>query len=427
MTAQRTFVGFGFGAIQAGLFLYEAFRSGSFSRLVVAEIVPEVVAAVRRARGCYRVNVATRSGIETREVRGVEILNPLVPADAQALSAALAHASEICTALPSIEFYSRGEPSVAALLGAASLGKARDNSLPPCVIYTAENHNHAAEILQGLCETRFDAQLRAPVARKVQFLNTVIGKMSGVVTDPDQMRADNLACLADGIDRAFLVEEFNRILISRITLPGFRRGLDVFVEKPDLLPFEEAKLYGHNAVHALAGYLARRKGCQFISEVAQDSQLMALAREAFLEESGPALLARHAGLDPLFTPSGYRAYADDLLQRMTNPYLRDRVERVIRDTPRKLAWNDRLIGTMRRALDAGIVPTRFALGAAAALETLPGATVAGLKTLWPEADEPPGRKDRLIDLIAQAQAILRASRNVSDGLKIENWRLKIGN
>ncbi len=97
---------------------------------------------------------------------------------------------------------------------------------------------------------------------------------------------------------------------------------------------------------------------------------MKLAREAFLEESGAALIARHQGLDPLFTRPGYQAYADDLLERMTNPYLRDRIERVIRDTPRKLAWDDRLIGTMRLALDAGVTPRRFALGAAAALETL---------------------------------------------------------
>ena len=52
---------------------------------------------------------------------------------------------------------------------------------------------------------------------------------------------------------------------------------------------------------------------------------------------------------------------------MTNPYLRDRTERVIRDTPRKLAWDDRLIGTMRLALDAGVTPRRFALGAAGCL------------------------------------------------------------
>src|ERR1035437_8405692 len=105
----KTFVGFGFGAIQGGLFLYEAFRSGKFGRLVVAEVVPEVVTGVRRAQGRFRINIATRTGIVVQEVTGVEILNPTVPADARALADALAEASEIATALPSVEFYQRGE------------------------------------------------------------------------------------------------------------------------------------------------------------------------------------------------------------------------------------------------------------------------------------------------------------------------------
>src|ERR1039458_10563316 len=71
----KTFVGFGFGAIQGGLFLYEAFRSGKFGRLVVAEVVPEVVAGVRREQGRFRINIATRTGIVVQEVTGVEILN----------------------------------------------------------------------------------------------------------------------------------------------------------------------------------------------------------------------------------------------------------------------------------------------------------------------------------------------------------------
>jgi mannitol-1-phosphate/altronate dehydrogenase len=111
----------------------------------------------------------------------------------------------------------------------------------------------------------------------------------------------------------------------------------------------------------------------------------------------------------LFIAAGYQAYADDLLERMTNPYLRDRIERVIRDTPRKLAWDDRLIGTMRLALDAGVTPWRFALGAAAALDTLSSTkgTADALKELWPVPDQPPGRKAQLIELITEAQAKLR--------------------
>ena len=82
------------------------------------------------------------------------------------------------------------------------------------------------------------------------------------------------------------------------------------------------------------------------------------------------MVRKHAGVDSLFTRQGYAHYADDLLARMTNPYLLDTVERVGRDPARKLGWNDRLVGTMRVALDQGIEPQRYAFGAAAALAVL---------------------------------------------------------
>ena len=374
----RTFVGFGFGAIQGGLFLYEAFRSGNFQRLVVAEVLPDVVTALRRSGGRYRVNVATPTGLEVHEVTGIEALNPKDPTDRAALLAALGEASEICTALPSVDFYS----SIAPLL-AEGLRK-------PAIIYTAENNNHAAELLEAAVR-----RLQPALSANYQFLNTVIGKMSGVVP-----ATDNLAAITADLPRALLVEEFNRILITQISLPNFQRGIQVFAEKPDLLPFEEAKLYGHNAVHALLGYLAHRRGYQFMSELAADAELMRLGREAFLNESGPALMARRGGLDPLFTPPGFQAYAEDLLQRMTNPWLSDAVVRIIRDPRRKLGWQDRLIGTMRLALDAGITPVRFAKGAAAAFALLSAETPGtSLDSLWTEPDEPAGRKLALQQLI----------------------------
>lgn len=374
------FTGIGFGAIQGGLFAYEAFRSGRFDRIVVAEIRPEVVSAVRRAGGRYRVNVATQAGLEVHEVSGVELLNPNDPSDRPALVAAIAEATELCTALPSVQFFE----GVAALLA-----EGRRNTSSAAVLYAAENHNHAAELLEQAMRRHLDFWPPG-----FQILNTVIGKMSGVVRE-----MAGLAPVADELGEAFLVEEFNRILVSQVTLPGFKRGLSMFEEKPDLLPFEEAKLYGHNATHALLGYLAQRKGYRVISDV--DAQLLSLAREAFLEESGPAMIARHAGVDPLFTPDGYTAYADDLMQRMVNPWLRDAVDRVIRDPRRKLAWNDRLIGTMRLALDAGITPHRFAQGAAAAW-ALVAAEQKEIEALWPEPDAPPGRKQLLKQLIQSA-------------------------
>jgi len=399
--AQKTFVGFGFGAIQAGLFLFEAHRSGLFGRLVVAEVIPEVVDAIRASAGRYRINVATRSGIEKHEVKGVEILNPRVPRDRTVLIRRIAESSEIATALPSVDFYgSDKKDDVVGILRAGLQRKPDGAKFPPAIIYAAENNNHAAEIL---AELLLKSSRRRPAAESFECLNTVIGKMSGVVTDTKQMAEQALAPVAGRLDRAFLVEEFNRILISRIQRPGFERGITVFEEKKDLLPFEEAKLYGHNATHALLGYLLLMRGAALMSEARQDHGLMRLVRDAFLEESGKTLCRKYAGLDELFTEAGYREYADGLIERMLNPHLCDTVERITRDPRRKLGWNDRLVGTMRVALGQGIVPHRYAKGAAAALAVLQDEQKSDaeeiLNGIWQDVNVDKAEREEITELI----------------------------
>jgi mannitol-1-phosphate 5-dehydrogenase len=229
--------------------------------------------------------------------------------------------------------------------------------------------------------------------------------MSGIISEPEVIREHGLATITPGDRRAFLVEAFNRILISRIRTGAgdgafpFRRGIEAFEERENLLPFEEAKLYGHNATHALAAYIGALAGAQRITELATVPGALPFLRAAFVQESGAALIRRNAGVDPLFTAQGYAGYADDLLERMTNPYLLDTVERVGRDPARKLGWNDRLVGTMRLTLEQGIEPRRYAFGAAAALAVLdrsnleePRPARSLLESLW-RAESPP-RIDR---------------------------------
>ena len=105
----KIFVGFGFGAIQEGTFLPEAFRSGNFSRLVVSEIDQSTVNQIRKAHGSYVCNVAESSYLRYEEISGLEIYNPLVPADREKLLEAIASANELCTALPSYTLYDSGE------------------------------------------------------------------------------------------------------------------------------------------------------------------------------------------------------------------------------------------------------------------------------------------------------------------------------
>jgi mannitol-1-phosphate 5-dehydrogenase len=412
LTGKRTYVGFGFGAIQAGLFLFEACGSGAFRRLVIAEVMPDVVAAVRRARGRFSVNTAYSDHVKHSEVGPVEIEDPASEPDRKRLVEAIAEAQEIGTAIPSVRHYVSAGPGSLHRILAEGLRKKAAYRGPRAVVYAAENHNRAAEILKSKVLAQIPEDEREAVCGRVRFLNTVIAKMSGVIMDPGEIRTHGLTTITPAEPRAFLVEAFNRILISKIRFaeiegePAFRRGLEVFEEKEHLLPFEEAKLYGHNAAHALAAYMGAMLGVHRIADLREIPGMLPFLRTALIEESGAALVRRHAGVDPLFTTEGWRRYADDLLTRMMNPYLLDTVERIGRDPERKLGWDDRLIGTMRMALREGVEPCRYAMGVVAALATIDRFALEGstctttlLSALWSEAS--PGRREQeaVLDLI----------------------------
>ena len=361
--AEHVFTGFGFGPIQAGLFVNEAFRSGNFKRIVVAEIDEAIVNAVRANNGTFFVNVAKTDGVEVLQIDNIELLDPNAEQDRKALLQVLSQSTEIVTSLPAVEYYDTGAQSVASLI-ARGLESRKSGAT---IIYTAENNNRAAEILKNAVTKKIPADS----LHRVQFLNTVIGKMSRVISDKDEIAELKLKPVTPGIERAFLVEQFNRILVTRCTIRDFRPGIEVFIEKDDLLPFEEAKLYGHNAIHALLAYLGMAKGYKKMTEIKQDGKLMQIAKDAFLNESGAAMIKKYSGLgDELFTEAGYQDYAEDLLERMTNPYLEDTIARAGRDPVRKLGYNDRIFGTMTLALEYGIEPVNMALGAAAGLRLL---------------------------------------------------------
>ncbi len=368
--ARHIFTGFGFGPIQAGLFVKEAFESGNFSRIAVAEIDRRLVEAVKANAGSYHVNVAKADGIETLKIDGVELLDPSAPADRRLFMDALAQSTEIVTSLPSVNFYESGGDSSVASLIAEGL---KESAGQAAIVYTAENNNHAAEILREAVARKAGGLSQA----KVQFLNTVIGKMSRVVDDPEEIARLKLKTISPDIQRAFLVEQFNRILVSRTCLGDFAPGIGVFIEKDDLLPFEEAKLYGHNAVHALLGFIGALKGYAKMTELKNDPAVMQIGLDAFLTECGGALIKKYAALaDELFTGTGFKKYAEDLLGRITNPFLADTVARAGRDVVRKLGLNDRIFGTMQLALEYGIEPTNMAIGA-----------LAGVAVLMKEAQE----------------------------------------
>ena len=359
--SERIFLGIGAGPIQTGIYVAGAAKGG-FDRIVLADVDTALVSAIRQS-GSITVNTALSDRVVTDTYKNIEIYNPGVPEDLEILKDIASRALAVNTALPATRFYQ-------FCAGYLREGFARAPERERYV-YTSENSTTAAKELREAVGVDFP---------KTWYLDTVIGKMSKIFASGEA----DLPTLAPAYGKGHLVEAFNTIYSS--SAPGIEQvGLVGLYPKADLVPFEEAKLYGHNASHFLLGILAYGKNCTYMSDAVKYPELVKCCEDALIEECGPALCRKYAGVDEYFTPAGYNAWAVELVKRMTNPELRDSVDRVIRDLDRKLSWNDRLIGAIRLCRSQQVEPKRLMQCAQKA------AALHGLRLLssgsWPEGEE----------------------------------------
>jgi len=377
----KVFVGVGLGPIQTGIFMSGAAK-GNFDRIVIAEVDDKIKDAINNSGGKVTINIAADDRIYSESYENVEVYNPMIDSEREKLVLAASEACELATALPSVKFFA---PTAEWMREGFELKPDKQR-----FIYTAENNNEAAEEMEKAVGKDFP---------NTHYLNTVVGKMSGV-TSAEECRKLDLKELCPGAGRGHLVEEFNNILIS--SCPGIEnRQVHDLSTKQDLYPFEEAKLYGHNAIHFLLGCLGEHDAKEYMSELRSVSEIMEKGREAFINECGVALCKKWSGADELFTPAGFQIYAENLLERMTNPFLQDAISRITRDLPRKLSWNDRVIGTIRAVMSQGIEALIIREGALLAIAEEFGVdkdkAKYGLRALWSGAPE--AEQEAVLDFI----------------------------
>ncbi len=403
---ERRFVGLGFGAIQAGLFAYEAQQTGDYAPPLVVDVRPHLVEGVRADGGRVRVNIARTDRVDVAEIGQLRVADSSIADEQVEIIEAVSDADELATALPSVAFYRSDLANSPHRLLAEGLRRRTRET--PLIVYCAENRRNAAVLLEQAVLAALEQGEREQLRDKARFADTVIGKMSGVISDAGEIRSRGLATICSSLPSAILVEEFDRILVSQVDPGGgLHPGMLALREVDDLGPFEDAKLLGHNATHALGAFLGGLLGRPRYADLRDVPGMMGFLRTAFIEESGRALMARYAGIDPLFTPGGYAAFADDLLTRMVNPYLGDTTERAARDPQRKLGWDDRMIGLIRLGLAHDVPTSRYAMGVAAGLDMLRRHGASGddrelLTGLWP--DDVDGSE------VADVLAVVRAGR-----------------
>lgn len=351
------FVGIGSGAIQLGLWSYYAHLSGM--KVVLVEVDDKKVQSVRSNKNSYFINIAYFDKIISKKIGPVEIYNPKNTEERKKILDYISVANDIVTAVPSTSIYEKG--GIAELLK-KGLNLRKENK--PVMVYASENQINAARMLEKLIYPQ-----QTPSC--IQFSDTVIARMGGPQCDSDLIKKLNLQYLTLDSKEAFLVEDFHSIIVEKCKIPekhGFKTGFSMFQPVENIHIYEERKLFGHNAVHFLLAAIGKLKGYEFMSDYAGDTDFEDIGVDVLRKETGGWFKKKYKqSEEETTTEDSYESWVVQLCQRIKNPFLYDVIDRVIRNTERKLAWNDRIIGTIRNALSAGIIPKRYAIGVASAL------------------------------------------------------------
>jgi mannitol-1-phosphate 5-dehydrogenase len=331
---------FGAGSIGRGL-MGQLFTASGYS-VTFVDIDAALIEAFND-RGCYTLALVDATGehaIQVSPVRG------LLSGDAEAVVAELAGASLAGTAVGA-----RALPAIAPLVARGVVRRMAAGVEAPLNILVCENMPDAAATFRGLVEPYLDAGAREYARTHLGLASVVIGRM---VPEPTrEMRARDVT--------GILAEPYAEIVVDRDGLIGEPPAIMEMRAESPIAPWIARKLYLHNAVHALMGYLGYRRGLAFGYEALEDPIVRPVLAAA-LGEAEAGLAAVHG-----FDMGDLRAHVASLWPRLANRALADPVRRLARDPLRKLAPGDRLVGPARAAEVARVSPDGLAWGIAGAL------------------------------------------------------------
>ncbi|MBE6903100.1 MAG: mannitol dehydrogenase [Ruminococcaceae bacterium] len=218
-------------------------------------------------------------------------------------------------------------------------------------IIICENKIGADKYLRELISKELTDEENKFFNEKIGLVEASIGRM--VPATPKEIAEKNPLSVC--------VEEFCTLPVDKEAFKG---------EIPDIknmlpfAPFElfiQRKLYMHNMSHALSAYLGYLKDYKFIYEAQNNMAIKFFALGALIESATALSIEHKVDIIPLIQ------HAYDLLGRFENVLLGDTIERVGKDTIRKLSTNDRMAGAAKLCAKNGIKPVYIALGLAAGL------------------------------------------------------------
>jgi fructuronate reductase len=258
-------------------------------------------------------------------------------------------------------------PNSAPGLIVAALERRRRAGLPPFTVLSCDNLP-ANGRTAGRIIRRLAALISADLGRyaeTVAFPSSMVDRIVPATTDTD--RAE-IAALT-GVDDAWPVvtEPFTQWVIEDnfpLGRPNLARVGVEFVA--DVEPAEHMKLRMLNGSHSTLAYLGYLAGHAYVADAIADPDFRRLIEGFMTEEVIPTLA---------MPPEALRHYRDRLIARFANPALRHRTWQIAMDGSQKLP--QRLLGTIRDRLAAGLPFRRLALGVAGWMRYVAGRDDAG--------------------------------------------------
>jgi fructuronate reductase len=234
----------------------------------------------------------------------------------------------------------------------------------PVTLLCCDNLPHNGTMLRGLVldlTGRQDRDLAAWIERHIAFPCTMVDRITPATTDA--LIEETAATLGVHDAAPVQCEPFSQWVVEDRFAAGRPAWETAGAEMvTDVAPFEEMKLRLLNGAHSMLAYLGFLGGFEYIWQVMREPDYAALMRHMMREEVAPRL-ALNGKYD-------LAAYQQTLVERFANPALAHRCYQIAMDGSQKLP--QRLLGTVRANLAAGLGVRRLSLAVAAWMRYVAG-------------------------------------------------------
>jgi mannitol-1-phosphate 5-dehydrogenase len=202
---------------------------------------------------------------------------------------------------------------------------ARSSSIKPLAVIACENAIGATDTLRDFIFGHLADDKKKHIDSLAQFANSAIDRIV-----PNQ--GDN-----KGLD--VKIEKFFEWCVEVLPFKGSPPPIEGIHYVEELQPYIERKLFTVNTGHATAAYYGHQAGKTYIHDVIEDPKLYAIVK-GVLAETAHLIVKKFSHI----SQKEQDEYVETIIKRISNPVLKDNVERVGRCPLRKLSRNERFIG-----------------------------------------------------------------------------------